>query len=422
MKLLSYVLTILLFIGPVILSVAGWPVAGFDEKSKNSYYFPSFYILTVLFVAFSLKHKLIGSNLKYAITIVVFCFFCFFLNLILGRGTNTNIYFHSMALPAMYYIFYELLGNDQVIRANIKKLILLLFTFNGLMAIYERLTLTLYYPYDLIRFEFDYELDEMMAFRSSALLGHPLTNALIMSIIMTFILISDFNVIKKYSLCLIGFFSLFCFNARAAIMISAGIFALYNIRPIIHKGESLSRRFFSAILLVSFIIIGAYLFSAGFAGRFEERGNLSEDGSALARIEVFGILSQYGISNFLWGLPYKDVENMAIAVLGMTHIENWFILSTMLVGLVVTTVVTFLFIPVYRYAIKPYSRYSSFLIFISTIVLASTNNSLATGIPALSIFFACCYAFSPIDIVAEPEMNVANESIGTSEIQEKTNS
>lgn len=415
MNLLTKILTFLLFIGPVLLAVMGWPLYGFVEKSKVLYLYPSFYVLTVVVFWLYLKGKLKDIKFKYAVWIVFVSFSWFIFDKLYGREANMNVLFHSMALPAMYYIFYESLEDNPINRKNIKKIILVMFVINALMAIYERLTLTLYYPYDLIRSDFDYALEEEMIFRSSALLGHPLTNALVMSIIMTFVLVSDYNFFKKYSLYLIGFFSLFCFNARAAIMISAGILVLYNVRPLFQKSTSWSRRFFSALLLVGFVVIGIYLLNAGFGGRFEDRGELSEDSSALARIEVFSIISQYGISNFLWGLPYKDVENMAIAVLGMTHIENWFILSTMIVGLIVTTIVTLLFIPVYRRAVRLYDMFSAFLIFIGAIVLGSTNNSFATGIPALSIFFACCYAFAPINydgVDVNAAENTHNTEIG----------
>ena len=355
MNLLAKLLTFLLFIGPVVLAVMGWPLYGFVEKSKVLYLYPSFYILTIfVFVSF-LQGKLKDKKYKYALWIVIITFLWYFIDKTLGREGNMNVLFHSMALPAMYYIFYGLLSEQDVERIRIRNLILYLFTFNGLMAIFERITLSVYYPYDLIRLNFGYDLiQDEMVFRSAALLGHPLTNALCMSIVMIYILISDIELIKKSILYFIGFFSLFCFNARAAIMISAGTFALYTIRPLFRKDTPWTKRFFSLLLLVVFVFVGIYLLNAGFGGRFEEQGDFSEDGSALARIEVFSIFNQYGIANFLWGMPYKDVENMALAVLGMTHIENWFILSTMIVGLVITTIVVILFIPVYCNAIKPY--------------------------------------------------------------------
>jgi hypothetical protein len=395
MIFLAYILTFLLFIGPVVLAVMGLPIYGFSDNVKEVYLYPSFYILSIAVLIWQFQGELQNQKMKYAKWIIVTTFSWFFIQVFLGREGNKNVLFHSMALPAMYYIMYEKLKDSNINKIKLRNFVIFMFTLNGLMAIFERLTLTVYYPYDLIRKDFDFGLiqDEMI-FRSAALLGHPLTNALCMSIIMVFILTSELKLFNKTILYLLGFFSLFCFNARAAIMISAGTYVLYVIGLLFLKDSSLSKRFFQVVLLLLFVVVGVYLLGAGFGGRFEEQGSFSEDNSALARIEVFGIIGEYGVSNFLWGLPYKDVENIAMEVLGMTHVENWFILSTMIVGLVVTTIVVLLFIPVYRNAIFLYDRYTSFLLFVGFVVLASTNNSLATGIPALSIFFACCYVFS----------------------------
>lgn len=397
MSLLAYILTFLLFVGPVIMWSLGWPLYGFVEKSEHLFLYPSFYVLSIFILFSFVNGELYEKKYKYALLICLVTFSWFIIDKVLGREGNMNVLFHSMALPAMYYIMYASLEEDQTIKNNTQKIILLMFFLNALFAIYERLTLNLYFPYDLIRSDFDYTLDDESVFRSSALLGHPLTNALIMVIVMAFILTSKFNVFLKYSLFFIGFFSLFCFNSRAAIMISVGLFALYSIRPLFQKDAPWPKRLFSIFLLFLFVSIAVYIFQSGYGGRFEEQGEFSEDGSTLARIEVWSILSEYGIDNFLWGMPYTEVEDLALAVLGMTHIENWFILSTMIVGLVITTFVVILFIPVYYSAVLPYDRFTSILIFIATIVLASSNNSFATGIPALSIFFACCFAFSPTD-------------------------
>lgn len=399
MNLLAYILTSLLFVGPVILAVVGWPVEG---DFKSVYLYPSFYILIVFVLVAFTKGNLKEKKYKYAVWILMVTIVWFLLNKVMGRSNSTMILFNSMALPAMYYIFYELLKNGLLNRKIIRNLILLFFTINCLVAIYERLTMHLYFPFDLIRTDFDLDMiQEEMVFRSSALLGHPLTNALFMAIIMIFILVSDIRPLKKYLLYIIGFFSLFCFNARAAIMISAGTFALYASRPLFRRGTSFSKKFFSVVLLFAFGAIGFYLLSAGYGGRFEEQGDFSEDNSTLARIEVWSIFSRYGVTNFLWGMSGKDVEKIAIAVMGITHIENWFILSTMVVGLVVTTIVTLLFIPLYRSAQKMYDRFTSFLLFVVVVGLSSTNNSLACGVQALSLFFACCYAFPQLAIEKE---------------------
>lgn len=395
MKLLTYFLTFLLFLGPVVLAVLGIPVEG--DRFKTFYLYPSFYVLIVFVSIAYLQRSLDEKKYRYAIWIIFVAFAWFAVNKVLGRFNSKMILFNSMGLPAMYYIFYQYLEGVAIVeRSKIKKLILVMFAINGLMAVHERLTLNLFFPFDLIRSDFTLDLDtDDTIFRSAALLGHPLTNALLMSIIMVFILTSRMKPFLRYVLYLLGFFSLFCFNSRASIMFSAATFALYAIRPLFQKKTSWGKRFLSLFLLAAFAAVGLYLLQAGYGGRFEEQGDFSEDSSTLARIEVWGIFSQYGLTNFLWGMSGKDVEEIALGVMGITHIENWFILSTMIVGLIVTILVVVLFIPLYRISSRPFDRYTSFLIFFTVIGLASTNNSLACGVPALSFYFACCYAFKP---------------------------
>ena len=192
-------------------------------------------------------------------------------------------------------------------------------------------------------------------------------------------------------------------------MISAGTFVLYVIRPLFQKRVPLYRRLLSLVILLLFIACGAYLLSAGYGGRFEARGNFDEDSSTMARIDVWGIFAQYGITNFLWGMSGKDIDAIAMSVLGMTHIENWFVLSTMVVGLVITLIVTFFFIPLYRNAQKSFDRYSSFLIFIVVVGLSSTNNSLACGVQALSLYFACCFVFAQLGKEMKAETHLSKD-------------
>lgn len=393
MNLVSYVITILLFVGPVILAVLGWPVEG-DFKVVHLY--PSYYILLIVLFLQYLKGNLNTDRCKYAVWIILIIFMFFLVNKIIGRDPSKMILFNSMVLPAMYYLFYEVLERNNFNRVIIRNIILFLFAFNGVLAVYERMTMSLFFPFDIIRSDFNLDLVQNSSiFRSAALLGLPLTNAVLMSIIMVFILISDMRPITKYSLYLLGFFSLFCFNARGAIMLSVATFVFYILRPIFKKGTSAGKRLFYCVLLVSFFLFGFYLLNAGYGGRFEEQGDFSQDNSTLARIQVWDIFNQYGVSNLLWGMYGDEAESIAYSVMGITHIENWFILSAMIAGLVITVIIVSLFIPVYRKATQYYDRFSSFLIFIIVIVLSSTNNSLACGVPSLSFYFACCYAFRP---------------------------
>lgn len=396
MRILANILTLLLFMGAVILAYVGWPVEGDKFKAGEIHLYPAYYILLIyVFFAF-LSNRMDRRKGRAALIIIALTFIWFLGGKVLGQTLSKMILFNSMALPAMYYIFYQSLYGERT-RTNVKKILLFMFLLNSLWAIYERLTMTLWFPVDMIRsdFSFDRETDSAV-FRSSALLGNPLTNALIMAIIMVFILTSKMNMFRKYFMYFIGLFGLFCFNARASIMISGGTLGLYMLYALFRKKSSVSQRLFAFIMLVVSVVVGIYLLKSGFGGRFEERGDITEDDSTMARIQVWDIFLKGDITDFLWGMSGDEAEKLAISAMGMIHIENWYILSSLVVGLVITTIVVLLFIPLFRNVLRPYDRFTSFLILIVVVGLSSTNNSLACGVPALPIFFACCYAFKNV--------------------------
>ena len=393
MHLLAFFSTIMLFVGPVILAIIGWPVEG--DAVEGVHLYPTYYALLIyLFVAFLSKKIDVRYN-REALLIVIFIFFWYVFNRTLGRSASKMILFNSMILPAFYFVFFSSLKGI-VIQNKIKTMIILLFFINSLIAIYERIAMVNFFPFDVIRTDVNIgDISEKMIFRSSALLGHPLTNALIMAIIMVFVLLSDIKPLYKYTLYSIGMFGLFCFNSRASIMISGITFGLYMIHPLFQREATVKQKLASISIIIVAIIGVLYLIEAGYGGRFEERGDFSSDSSALARINVWGIFTKYDLDFFLWGMPGKDAEEIANAVMGVANIENWFIMSVMVVGLIVTTIVIMFFIPLFRKSLSSFSRFDSILILLVVLGLSSANNSLACGVPAIATFFVCCYAFKP---------------------------
>ena len=227
-------------------------------------------------------------------------------------------------------------------------------------------------------------------FRSNALLGHPLTNALITSIIMGFILTSNIKTIRKYILYMLGFVALMCFNARGAILLSGLSFIAYIFNAIFQKGIKTSTKVATILFVLISITIIFTMFNEGYGGRFFEN-DISEDSSILARIEVWSIFSKCSFNDILWGTP--DVTKLAMKTLGHMHIENWLILSILLAGIIITIPSILFFIPIFRKSLKEYNKFEKLFLIGICLSIASTNNSLACGIPALSIFFVSSFAF-----------------------------
>lgn len=395
MKLLAQILTVLLFIGPVVLSVLNWPI---ESDSGNNRPYPSLFILVIyIFWAFFLN-KLNKRNNRWALIIVITAFFTYIGSKLLGRSLNSMVLLNSISLPALYFIFFNS-NKLQNMKQTIKKTLIVSFIINTIIAVYERLTMKNIFPISLLHsntvIDYTHTLD---SFRSNSLLGHPLSNALITSIVMIFVLTSTMNYLKKYFLYYIGMLSIFCYNARAAIMISGVTLVLYLLRPIIqNKHTHLRNKFVSIFVIFLSIFIAAYLFYSGYGNRFEVLGDFSTDGSTLARVNIWKVFSYMDYSEILFGISNNEIYSLTERTVGMAHVENWFIMIGMCIGFILTIFFIVLFIPLFKKALTSFDKYTSFLIIIVVIGLASTNNSLSCGVPAIATFFVCSYAFANIN-------------------------
>lgn len=136
-------------------------------------------------------------------------------------------------LTAIHWIFLMLFLPIALKKYDGKWILYVLIAFyviNCLMGIYERLSQSYIFTYNsgIMDAQQRYGETQDSFFRAFALLGHPLYNANVTSMIMAFILMSD--KIKKYlkvSLVVLGILALLAFNSRAAMLIWGGILVYY---------------------------------------------------------------------------------------------------------------------------------------------------------------------------------------------------
>lgn len=405
MNFISYIVTILLFIGTCFLAYLGWHVEGNNVNFISSFY-PSFFILLFSHIFFNInspKYKKINRN--NTIFIIFSIIYFIFFKIITNRTVPTMLLFNSICLPILYASFFSYFSKITHQR-KIKRLIIVLFILNSLIAIYERFTLQNLFSLNLAYTDSDFSIESDMyadLFRSTALLGHPLTNALITAIIMGFILISNIKTTSKYTLYILGFIALMCFNARASILLSGLSFIVYILRTIFKKNIKSSTKILNFAFVIISVVIIFYLFNEGYGGRFFEKDDISEDSSILARIEVWGILTNCTLNDILWGSA--DVTKLAMKTLGYVHIENWLILSVLMGGLVITIIAIIVLIPNFKYHLKNYTLFEKLLLLSICLGIASTNNSLACGVPALSVFIVCAYAFKKTNVSNKHSIN-----------------
>ena len=113
--------------------------------------------------------------------------------------------------------------------------IFILFILNSLISYYERFNLiNLFANQWQETWENDYHNDGLdFIFRSTALLGHPLNNALSAAVMMQAILIMPLKKYIKFLLWGMGLLSLLCFNARGATICSILFLAIYLVKEAI---------------------------------------------------------------------------------------------------------------------------------------------------------------------------------------------
>lgn len=390
--LLSILITILLFIGPTVLSFIGWPIEG--DIAQTKHYYPAFYFLIIFYIInIVFKKKLFTGGYKYTTYIIMTVIIAFILGRLIKGGGRIDLLISNIVMPTLYAAYF--IHQPHTNNRTIQQVIIYMYYINALLAIYERITLQNMFPlsltYSYIDFSISTDFDANI-FRSTALMGHPLTNALLMSIIMIFILTSNsIKPLHKIMHYIVGLVSLFCYNARGALLISGVFLCFYILKTLTTQRTKVSIKIF-IIILIFLGIQGIFiLFQAGFGGRFFEH-NIKEDNSILARFEVWNLLDNINIDFFLVGI--FDIENYAIRILGYNHVENWFILMSLQIGIIFTIIFILLFYKLFKYYLQPYKRFNKLMLAGLTLTVASTNNSLACGVQAIALFFVCCYAFS----------------------------
>ena len=309
-----------------------------------------------------------------------------------GEGTRA-IVLRAMA-PAILFAAYPPVNvlnpkNLRLWRA-LAAMLLVFYLLETGIAVYERLTWHLVFgwiPEQTIGGDMT-----MTHFRSTALLGHPLANALIVSVLMSFFLISPFKQKYKYLLWFIGFIAVLCFNARGATIGNVVIFCVYFLytqfyskkHPYKHKMRSLM---FVAVLagIACYLIMNGYI-----GGRLIE--NDLDDGSAQVRIDIWRVFSKYDVKTFLFGVSHNNLD-MIMFSLGLYATENYWLDWVFRLGLFFLLPYVLLYGKVIRAEYLGYSKIDMFLTLITFLGISSTNNSLSTSILPTFVFLICIRIF-----------------------------
>lgn len=373
---------------------------GYIGGESGPFYFkilPSTYIifLSFVFVLFS-KAEMFWSifyRKKYGFALLFLCLVM--LVFIVFQNRTHSISFMADTLMASALLAIILPKYDCKLNKAILQIVLVFFTVNCLFAIVERLLTHNFFPPLYLNVLTDYY---EQAFRSTALLGHPLNNALNLIVIMGFIYLSRMK--YRHLFLLLGMVALLCFGSRGAIYGFLSFTALHYIfynymyNKYTFKVIRPNSKFYGYLyfLLGGLLVVGL-LFYTSFGDRLLSV-SLYDEGSAGARIRILDILNYIDLQEILWGIsPHKISLFMTRVNLGI--IENFWLQWILRFGLVFTALLSVSIISLLYnrlYYLYIHERIYLILLFF---VVASTNNSLATSTGAITTFLLCTAGFNP---------------------------
>ena len=237
----------------------------------------------------------------------------------------------------------------------------------------------------------DYAASE---FRSTSLLGHPLYNALVVTIMMAYILISPLKPKFKLLLWFVGYFAILCFNTRGSIVGNALLFGLYILYSVFFdKTQSRkTKKLLSIISITAAIVVLIVIFSTSLGGRLLEHGLM--DDSAQVRVDVWNVFNYFELSDFFWGVTYNKLQ-MILAASGIYATENFWLDQLFSFGLVFMIAYVLMYATLIVKLLKNYTRFQALFVSGAFLLIASTNNSLSSDFLALFIFLMLTHLFDP---------------------------
>lgn len=277
-------------------------------------------------------------------------------------------------IPMSVSIVFESLRQRQI--KTLKYLIISFFILECSLAIFEKIiqvNIFNSYAEEDITFLLTQEAWE---FRSTSFLGFPLANAMVVTTILSFLLLDKQNgILNKIFLTLLGYVSLFCFNARGATII-ATIFILPYLLFLIGqlKNRKIKKILFGVIIIVGFIL-SYYILNSSLGGRLLNEESIV-DGSARSRMDVFRFYKYLTIEQLLWGAP--DLYNHLMNKLQAGGVENGVIVIIINYGLIFTMILLPLLICFHYKKLSVYNKFERVWIMFIFYTIGTMNPNLAS--------------------------------------------
>lgn len=380
------------------------------NSSTSSDKFFEYYAIFLTMCSITSFHFLWNENLLYVVVwIGILMFFVFFtpylrkdlntvgvlyciaitIGFVFRRIDGFEVKFFSDVLVRIVPVFMLLHYKDYKNFSNKKIQIFLLsfFVLECVLAIYEKLTLNHWIDYQSESQAMNVDMFFSEDFRSFSLMGHPLRNANVVSIILAFIVCSStINKIPKILFVLLGLGAIWAFNSRASL----AIWLLLIFYRVFLYGKSFKWWLtYIVILLVALPSIILYIQNSGVLGRLTFDFS---DGSTMTRILAVEIFLTYpwSLKDMLFGgvlLEYPSSGGWGVA--DYMPIENGYLFDLGYWGLVLGGIKIFGEIMISYIVLKNFQIRDKFFIMIAIWGIASMNNN--TLYTFLMPFYMCSY-------------------------------
>jgi len=224
-------------------------------------------------------------------------------------------------------------------------------------------------------------------FRSTALLGHPLNNALITLVVFIYVAAVAIPVKRKIYIMTVLFTALICFGARGALYVSIlALLLLFIIPAFVSRSPYFKKINKANIILLVAGMLGMLVYLTLNTTLGERLVDASfYDSSAEVRTQAFDVIDINEIGQYLGAKSQDDIDTMSYYA-EVEIIENFFIIWILKFGLLITAVLLLLLYRLFYARIPIRSGIKKHIMVLLLFAGAATNNSLATNTQTLSIF------------------------------------
>ncbi len=282
----------------------------------------------------------------------------------------------ALIMPALLaLLLVEIAPRD---RARLFVLVMLLILANSVIAVGEA-------AMRIRLIEFPIDMDN--PFRATALLGHPLNNALITTPAILFAAGFGRLPIGRLALVLLFAAAMLAFGGRAAAAASSGFLLLLLVSSAfghLRRGTMPLQNLIAiplALLIVPMVVTTLW-FTPGLAARLQEK--LFFDPSAQTRVNVFKLFDVATTKELYFGVSGRTVADLTEFIPYLNTIENFWVFLILQMGVVMFVPFALALACFLLHLFRRTTLIGRFAIVVFMLV-ASTNNSLTSKTAALSV-------------------------------------